>query len=217
MLTGELARLREQGSAQVDALEVARDQIERSIALVELVRPPAPPVEKTPASDDPHLMAWMKKADHEHELRLVEHQDMRELKKEEISLLREKTQAELRLESEHKERMDKFYTDAGPKVIAIIERVATWWMGQGQATVAVVAPAAQAAYPDAAPVTPSVQPPPGIAVAQCSCGAMVPYVQGVQNVATCPNCYTPYKVTPDAQGQEAEQPPAEQEPSYAGD
>lgn len=216
MLQEELVRLKEQGSVEVDPMDTTMQTIERSLALADKIRPPAPVVEKGPASDDPHLMAWMKKADQEHELRMEEIRESRELRREELRLKQEQIDREDAREREKQQQMLRFYTDNAPKALEVIQTLVGVWTKSTQVTVASVAPQVAA---DAAPTASVAQPPPGGMVGQCrSCGAVIVYMPNWPGVG-CSNCGAYYQNTPDEQPQE--QAPVETEaqpqPSYAGD
>lgn len=210
MLQNELARLREQGGVQVDPMEDLGARVEQTLAIAERLRPPAPIAEKAPAADDPHLLAWMKRADHDHELRMEELRESREVRREELVLKRQEISEKDARERDRDAQMLKFYTDTAPKALELGQKVIEIWMQHTTVAVSAVVPSVEAA---AAPVVaPAVaQPPPGAVIGQCSgCGATIVYMPDWPGVG-CAACGRYYENTPDAPPADTQSEPSVQE------
>jgi len=199
MLTGELARLQSERQESPSMVARLREAIDESKALLEVITPVSTPPPSMVA--DPTLSAWELRARYDQERWTKERED--KLNERLATLQSEATirEAQLQIEREHGERMDRFMSETMPKVVEIGSQILARLLPAGGAA-QVAAPAVAAS---AVPLPSAEGLPAGVEAMTCqACGSRILYRPGYP-VVMCANCGAEYTRQPepgDSQTQE---------------
>lgn len=198
MLAGELARVQQQPQPDQGRAPSLREQIQESLDTYALLRPETPePQVQQPATNlleikrlDAQLKGWELRTQIEADQRKRDEERQHAIRLAELELERDKINKQLDIERDHKERMDRFYTDTAPKIIDVITPI----LSQMSAMWANGAAAAAAAGPVVMPQVASVITiPPGFQSSACDkCGNIMIYNPS-WGEAFCNQCGAHYK------------------------
>ncbi len=187
----ELNNLR---GGQGSMVQTVKEQIQEAKELVGLITPPE--VTAPAGSEDRALAAYMVRSKlEEKQLDLkgkqieYEREDRMVIAREEIASKERIAQDELRLKEQHFQQQDRFLTDTVPKLLPLVEKIAT-------------AISSKSGNAQASPMVLPLALPEGVEVATCQqCGTAIYYRQGMTRVI-CPNpqCLAEYELRSDDVG-----------------
>ncbi len=189
MIQGELQRVQEQRGETPNTAAMVKQSILEARELMELVTPNAGAGIPPPAEvESPQLRAWSLKAKMDHERWQAEREDRRAIEMAKIEMERQVKEAELNILAEQERIKNKFFIDAGPKILDVGERLLKQFMVQSQTTSAAPSIAAR----------PQIAVPQGAIAEQCGqCGNTIIYRPEWGNVI-CQYCGATYDTAPDS-------------------
>jgi len=206
-LTATMEELNNLRGGRVSTVQTIKDQVQEAKELVSLLTPAEPVL---PAgAEDRALTAFMLRSKlEEKQLDLKaqqmgwEREDRLAIAHEELELKKQIAEEELRQKQSHYDQQDRFLTDTVPKILPLIEKIAT-----------TISSKSGNAAPQASPMVLPSPLPEGVEAASCQvCGSVIYYRKGMTRVI-CPNpqCLTEYELRDDNDGTVEPPEPSQQE------
>jgi len=130
LLKNELQRLEAARAEQPTGTAAVKQQIEDAKSIVEMITsPPAPPLPSS--GPEATLQAWLTRTQLEQRRWELERQDRRDEALAKLELEKLKQSEELTLRREQEARRERFFTEAGPKLLALGEKLLTAFAARG--------------------------------------------------------------------------------------
>jgi len=189
LLQQELGRqTAERNQPPQSTMSLVKTSVEEAKALIEMFSPPSrEPVAPAPQGDDGAVMAWVRRAELEHQRYMAEREDRHAERIRELELAHETQVRDIAAKEQHYQRVDRFLSETAPKVVDILGRFVEH-MTRGGAG----APAAAYAATEPAPAVRAASAPNGALTMSCvQCGTMIMYREGWPGVI-CNGCGAEY-------------------------